>query len=213
MLLVAVHQRPGKRRDVGGGAPLAEPLRLLELLVQLSAGGVLEDQVHAVLIVEISVEPQDVWMPEVGLDLDLASQLVLHVRLLQLLLEKNLEGDDVLALLLAGQVNVAEFAATQGLAYIEVAQLPSLLLLLFGLTGARWRRRGARGGGVLLAGIARTRCTRGLHDGRRLLERVTRFGHSGGHSGAIRVPLVCCQHALIPGSVHVGRSDVSGAYA
>ena len=62
-------------------------------------------------------------MPEVGLDLDLASQLVLHVRLLQLLLEKNLEGDDVLALLLAGQVNVAEFAATQGLAYIEVAQL------------------------------------------------------------------------------------------
>ena len=62
-------------------------------------------------------------MPEVGLDLDLASRLVLHVRLLQLLLEKNLEGDDVLALLLAGQVNVAEFAATQGLAYIEVAQL------------------------------------------------------------------------------------------
>ena len=62
-------------------------------------------------------------MPEVGLDLDLASQLVLRVRLLQLLLEKNLEGDDVLALLLAGQVNVAEFAATQGLAYIEVAQL------------------------------------------------------------------------------------------
>jgi len=157
-------------------------------------------------------------MPEVGLDLDLASQLVLHVRLLQLLLEQNLEGDDVLAVLLAGQVNVAEFAAAQGLAYIEVAQLrgggagwmsgqgrvqgavhpppifrfvypfatergnpprrrratdarmcrgsalfrgyqvntylPSLLLLLFGLTGARWRRRGARGGGVLLAGIA-----------------------------------------------------------
>ena len=50
VLLVAVHQRPGQRRDVGGGAPLAEPLRLLELLVQLSAGGVLEDQVYAVLL-------------------------------------------------------------------------------------------------------------------------------------------------------------------
>jgi hypothetical protein len=62
-------------------------------------------------------------MPEVGLDLDLASQLMLHVRLLQLLLEQNLEGDDVLAVLLAGQVNVAEFAAAQGLAYVEVAQL------------------------------------------------------------------------------------------
>ena len=49
VLLVAVRQRPGERRDVGGGALLAEPLSLLELLVQLTAGGVLEDQVHAVL--------------------------------------------------------------------------------------------------------------------------------------------------------------------
>ena len=69
--------------------------------------------------------------------------------------------------------------------------LPTLLLLLNGRTGARGRRRGARGGGVLLAGTARGRCTRGLHDGRRLLERSGRVGGSGGHSGAVRVPLVC----------------------
>ena len=194
-------------------------------------------------------------MPEVGLDLDLASQLVLDVRLLQLLFEQNLEGDDVLAVLLASQVHVAELAAAQGFAYVEVAQLrgsgagwmsarerweggcegapnfvfcvsvcdvrgnpprrrratasrlgrggalsrgyrvdtylPTLLLLLNGRTGARGRRRGARGGGVLLAGTARGRCTRGLHDGRRLLERTGRVGRSGGHSGAVHVPLVC----------------------
>ena len=193
-------------------------------------------------------------MPEVGLDLDLASQLVLDVRLLQLLFEQNLEGDDVLAVLLASQVHVAELAAAQGFAYVEVAQLrgsgagwmsarerwggcegapnfvfcvsvcdvrgnpprrrratasrlgrgsalsrgyrvdtylPTLLLLLNGRTGARGRRRGARGGGVLLAGTARGRCTRGLHDGRRLLERTGRVGRSGGHSGAVRVSLVC----------------------
>ena len=43
------------------------------------------------LIVKVPVEPQDVGVPEVGLDLDLASQLVLDVRLLQLLFEQNLE--------------------------------------------------------------------------------------------------------------------------
>ena len=92
------------------------------------------------LIVKVPVEPQDVGVPEVGLDLDLASQLVLDVRLLQLLFEQNLEGDDVLAVLLASQVHVAELAAAQGFAYVEVAQLRG--------SGAGWMSARERWGGL-----------------------------------------------------------------
>jgi D-serine deaminase-like pyridoxal phosphate-dependent protein len=76
-------------------------------------------------------------VPEVGLDLDLASQLVLDVRLLQLLFEQNLEGDDVLAVLLASQVHVAELAAAQRLTDVEVAYLF--------IVGSGGRRCGASG--------------------------------------------------------------------
>ena len=70
VLLVAVRQRPGERRDVGGGALLAEPLSLLELLVQLTAGGVLEDQVHAVLFdwwVSLSILTSEMTISEFGI--------------------------------------------------------------------------------------------------------------------------------------------------
>ena len=42
------------------------------------------------LVVEVSVQPQDVGVPQVRLDLDLSPQLVLHVRLLQLGFEQHL---------------------------------------------------------------------------------------------------------------------------
>ena len=38
-------------------------------LVELSLGGVLEDEVDAVLVVEVAVEAQDVVVPQVRLDL------------------------------------------------------------------------------------------------------------------------------------------------
>ena len=75
------------------------------------------------LVVEVSVEAQDVRVSQVRLDLDLPSQLVLHVRLLELVLEQHFQRDDVLASLLARQVHVAEFPATERFAYIKVFQL------------------------------------------------------------------------------------------
>lgn len=45
-------------------------------------------------------------VPQVGLDLDLAAQLVLHPALKELRLPKHLERHDVLAAPLAGQVDV-----------------------------------------------------------------------------------------------------------
>ena len=69
------------------------------------------------------------------LDLNLAPELVLHVRLLELVFEKNLERDDVLAPLLARKVHVAELTAAQRLADVEIAQLSSR-----GIRGRRGRR-------------------------------------------------------------------------
>lgn len=62
-------------------------------------------------------------MAQMRLDLDLSAELVLDVRLLQLILEQNLERDDVLALLLARQVDVTELAAPERLTDVEIAQL------------------------------------------------------------------------------------------
>lgn len=75
------------------------------------------------LVVEVSVQAQDVGMAQMRLDLDLSAELVLDVRLLQLILEQNLERDDVLALLLARQVDVTELAAPERLTDVEIAQL------------------------------------------------------------------------------------------
>ena len=75
------------------------------------------------LVVEVSVQAQDVGMAQMRLDLDLSTELVLDVRLLQLILEQNLERDDVLALLLARQVDVTELAAPERLTDVEIAQL------------------------------------------------------------------------------------------
>ena len=75
------------------------------------------------LVVEVPVQAQDVGVAEVRLDLNLSPKLVLHVRLLQLILEQNLQSHDVLAAFLTRQVYVSELAAPQRLAYVEVAQL------------------------------------------------------------------------------------------
>ncbi len=69
---------------------------------------------------------KDVWMPEVALDLDLAPELMLDLRLLQLRLEEDLQRHDVLGLLLPGQVNVAELALAERPADVKVLELPAV---------------------------------------------------------------------------------------
>ena len=91
-----------------------------EFLVELSLCSILEDEIDAALIVEIAVEAQDVLVAEMRLDLYLSPQLVLYTRLGQLRLEQHLERHDVVRFLLAGEVDVAELAAAQGLADVKV---------------------------------------------------------------------------------------------
>jgi hypothetical protein len=88
------------------------------------------------VVVKVPVEAQDVGVAQVRLDLNLAPELVLHVRLLELVFEQNLERDDVLAPLLARQVHVAELTAAQRFADVEIAQL------LAGTTGGGVDDRG-----------------------------------------------------------------------
>mmetsp|Transcript_26252 Transcript_26252/g.59573 ORF Transcript_26252/g.59573 Transcript_26252/m.59573 type:complete len:212 (-) Transcript_26252:129-764(-) len=81
VLLVAVGERTSKRADVVCRSLLGEPFHLLQLLVELSASCELEDEVDAALVVEVAVQAEDVGVSQVGLDLDLSSQLMLHTSL------------------------------------------------------------------------------------------------------------------------------------
>lgn len=65
----------------------------------------------------------------------LPPELVLHIRLHQLLLVEDFQSDDELGFLLSCQVNVAELPSTQGLADLEVVDGPLLGLEFLGASG------------------------------------------------------------------------------
>ena len=60
------------------------------------------------------------------LDLDLSSELVLHIGLHELLLVEHLERHDELRLLLPGEIDMAKLAPSQRLANLEVVNRPLL---------------------------------------------------------------------------------------
>eukprot|EP00967_Tisochrysis_lutea_P005010 scaffold5926_cov21-Tisochrysis_lutea.AAC.4 len=78
MFGVAVLQRACKLHHVGGSALLAEAHDLLQLLVELPACCILQDEVDLLLVIEVAKAAEDVGVTQVGLDLNLAPQLVLH---------------------------------------------------------------------------------------------------------------------------------------
>ena len=86
------------------------------------------------LVIEVAKESENVWVSQMRLDFDLSSELVLnlinksrrdvfanfcilkiktHLSLLQLGLEEDLEGHNVLAFLFSGQVHVPKFPFSQ----------------------------------------------------------------------------------------------------
>ncbi len=64
-------------------------------------------------------------LPQVGLDLDLSSQLMLHIGLQQLLLLDDLQRNNKLTSALASEIDSAEFAAAERLADLEVTKGPA----------------------------------------------------------------------------------------
>ncbi|KAI0558939.1 Serine/threonine protein kinase [Gracilaria domingensis] len=114
------------------------------MLVEFAFGGVFEDEKHAVIIVEVAKQAEDVRMSQMGLNLDLPPQLVLDLALEQLLLEQDFESDDVLGAFLACEVYTAVLALAQRLANLEVAELPGTGRVCVG--GAAAHRVAMRGG-------------------------------------------------------------------
>jgi len=76
--------------DVLGCPLLLKARLLLQDLVELTLGGVVQDDVDLLLVVEEAVHLQDVSVAEVAVDLDLTTQLEDYVVLLQLLLGQHL---------------------------------------------------------------------------------------------------------------------------
>lgn len=90
MLRMAVDQCVAKRHDVRSSSSFVECPAALQFFVKFPFCGIFQDQVHTTGVVEVAVQPQDVWMAKVRLDLNLSAQLVLDMGLLKLVFEKNL---------------------------------------------------------------------------------------------------------------------------
>mmetsp|Transcript_21606 Transcript_21606/g.44583 ORF Transcript_21606/g.44583 Transcript_21606/m.44583 type:complete len:271 (-) Transcript_21606:618-1430(-) len=125
VLRMAVTKRLTEIANELGRRPLRKPPLGSEPLVQLSARTVLQNQIDVLIVVEIAVHPQDVLVPQMRLDFDLAAQLVFAPVAEELRFREAFEGHDVFGASLAGQVDFAEFAAAEGLADFEVVDRPA----------------------------------------------------------------------------------------
>lgn len=126
VLAVQVAQGAGHLGDVLRGLPLGEAVLAAQVLVQLALGGELEDQEDALAVVEVPEELQDVGVPQVALDLDLAPHLLLHPPLRQLRLVEHLERADEAARALPRQVHAPELALAERPADLEHAEVELL---------------------------------------------------------------------------------------
>ncbi len=125
VLGMEVGKSVGHLIDIDGAASLGEGTVLCELLVKLALAGKFEHEKDALFVMEVSVEAEDVWMPEVLLDFDLATDLLLYSGLHDLGFVEALEGEDVFWLDLgADHVDAAKFAFAQRTADIKVGKVP-----------------------------------------------------------------------------------------
>lgn len=88
---MAIDQCVAKRHDVRSSSSFVECPAALQFFVQFPFCGIFQDQVHTTGVIEVAVQPQDVWMAKVRLDLNLSAQLVLDMGLLKLVFEKDLQ--------------------------------------------------------------------------------------------------------------------------
>lgn len=96
VLVMAVAQGAGQLRDIlprarsvngrvarsqratnTGGLPIAEVVLALQFLIQFAARCILENQIDPVVIVKVAKHAQDIRVPQVRLDLNLAPELML----------------------------------------------------------------------------------------------------------------------------------------
>ena len=120
VFLVAVVEGRGEGADVVGRPLLREAFQALEVLVEFAPRGELEDEVDSTLVVKVPIESKDVVVSKMGLDLDLATKLVLHTGFRKLRLEQNFEGYNIVTLFLPRQVNVPELSSSERFPNVEI---------------------------------------------------------------------------------------------
>ena len=126
VLTVAVVDCIAHLDDVLGSGLLVETSSVSEDLEKLTTSCVFEDEVDSGVVVEVSVHSDDVWMPELGLDLNLTAELVLNGGFLELGLVENLETDDELRLLLPCKVDASKLSGSEWSTNLEVVKAPLL---------------------------------------------------------------------------------------
>lgn len=82
----------------------------------------------SIVVTQAHTNKQAQHTPEVRLDLDLPPQLVLHPGPEQLVLLQDLEGHDIVRLLLSREVHRSELALAQRQPDLEVGEAPVLAL-------------------------------------------------------------------------------------
>ena len=131
VLLVEVFQRGCHLSDILGGSPLWKAIRFSKVLVKLPFPSELEDEEDSLAVVEVTIESENVWVPQITVNLNLSPHLFLHFSLLQFALVEDLESADETRGSLLGQINSPKLSLAQGLSDLEHSQVPVLRLVLF----------------------------------------------------------------------------------
>jgi hypothetical protein len=126
VFLMQVLQSSSHLGDVLSGFPFRKALFLSKMFVQLSLPCELEDKEDSLAVVEVTVQTEDVRMAEVGLDFDLAAELLLDFTLLELGLVEDFQGTDKSGGSFFGEVHSPELALSEGFADFEHTQVEFL---------------------------------------------------------------------------------------
>ena len=95
-----------------------------EFLVYLTSRSELENEIAFLLIPEEAIEPADVFVPEMTLNLDLSPKLVLDFGLDQLLLVEHFQSNNEFGSFLSCEIDVAKLASAHWFAYFEIIDAP-----------------------------------------------------------------------------------------
>lgn len=127
MLLVEVFQSCGHLCDVLSCFPFGEAVLATKMLVQFSLPSELKNKEYAFTIVEVTVKLENIWMPQIALNLNLSSDLPLNTTsMLNLVLVENFQRTNKSTASLPSKVYTTKFALPEWPANLEHAQVKLL---------------------------------------------------------------------------------------
>jgi len=120
MFAVEIHERISHLVNVSGASFLGKAPMFAELFVKLSLASEFKHKKYTFLVMEISIETENIWMAEVLLDFNFASDLLLDFGLNDLRFVESFQGKNVMRLALgAYHIDAAKFAFTEWSAHVE----------------------------------------------------------------------------------------------